>query len=314
MANEPNTQAQDDMVTPSDDWSKEAFPEANDAQENAGLESEESIPTPNDAELERQGTPVEETDANEAKRFQYWQSQSDKKDQEIQQLQSQMEQMNQAQQAPAQQQAVPPEPEVKEFPPPPKKPRKPAGYSKEEAISDPSSNSSLYHEAVDDWRDRMDKYNNLYAQYNVALAQERMEAIEGRIAQQDQEKVAYEQNLQAQAELSDYVQATYGLSPEETNDFIQTMSQPESLNIGNLVELYRMKGKQTIENVPTQVGTDVGNTGVPTSEPSALFNQVKNAQSVPSPMGVISGQTEEKSTTDSIMDDMIETYNKKNPF
>ena len=201
MANEPNTQAQDDMVTPSDDWSKEAFPEANDAQENAGLESEESIPTPNDAELERQGTPVEETDANEAKRFQYWQSQSDKKDQEIQQLQSQMEQMNQAQQAPAQQQAVPPEPEVKEFPPPPKKPRKPAGYSKEEAISDPSSNSSLYHEAVDDWRDRMDKYNNLYAQYNVALAQERMEAIEGRIAQQDQEKVAYEQNLQAQAEL-----------------------------------------------------------------------------------------------------------------
>ena len=308
MAKQPNTQAQEEVAKPSEDWSKEAFPEANDAQEDAGLESEESIPTPAEADLTRQGTPVTE---NDTKRYQYWQSQADKKDHEIDDLRTQLQEQQPAQQpAPA----APEEPKVQEFPPPPPKPRRPAAYSKEESISDPSSVSARYNDAVDHWRDKMDKYNNLYAQYNVALAQERMEAIEGKIAAQDQEKVAYQQNLQAQSELSDYVQATYGLSPEETNDFIQTMSQPESLNIGNLVELYRMKGKQTIENVPTQVGTDVGRTGVPTSEPSALFNQVKNAQSVPPSMGVMTSAGEDKNTTDSIMDDMIDNHNKKNPF
>ena len=159
----------------------------------------------------------------------------------------------------------------------------------------------------------MDKYNNLYAQYNVALAQERMDAIEGKITEREEQEMAVAQNNQAMGELSEYVQATYGLSTEETQDFIQTMSHPESLSIGNLVDLYKMKGKQVIENVPTQVGTEVNNPQF-ASEPSDTFKQVKRAQQVPSPMGVLAGNRETKTTTDSIMDEMIDTYNKKNPF
>jgi hypothetical protein len=309
MSKEPNTQAQDAVAAPSEDWTNEAFPEANDKQEDAGLDSQEAVPTPNDAELENKANAVEESNPNDEKRFQYWQSQADKKDQEIAALKSQMQQP-QTPQAPVE----PAEPEVKEFPPPPNRPRKPAGYSKEEAISDPSSKSAMYQDSLDGWRDKMDKYNNLYAQYNVALAQERMEALENRLNQADQAQVEAQQNQQAMSELGEYVQATYGLDDTETQDFIETMSHPDSLSIGNLVDLYKMKGKQVIQNVPTQVGTNVGNTGVPTSEPSELFNQVKRAQSVPSPMGVISGQGEDKSTTDSIMDEMIDTFNKKNPF
>ena len=58
----------------------------------------------------------------------------------------------------------------------------------------------------------------------------------------------------------------------------------------------------------------VGQSIAASKGPSEDFRQAKNAQQIPSPMGVMSGQTETKSNTDSIMDEMIETYNKKNPF
>jgi hypothetical protein len=285
------------------DWTDEAFPEAHKPDSESGLESkEEEIPSLEEAEVKK---PV---DDNDTKRYQYWQSQADKVKAENEQLKAELRTKSEPAQVEAQ-----PEPEAKEFPPPPARPRRPRNYSREEAISDPESRSALYNEAVDDWRDKMDKYNNLYAQYNVALAQERMDAIENKVNQGEQEKIAAQQNQQAVSELSDYVQATYGLSHDETQDFIQTMSQPESLSIGNLVDLYKMKGKQVINNVPTQVGSEVDNPEF-RSEPSDTFKQVKRAQQVPSPMGVLSGETETKSTADTIMDEMIDTYNKKNPF
>ena len=305
--NTPHTH--EEVVETPKDWTDEAFPEARQPDSDGGLDSEEeNIPDPSDAELTPQGVPAPEIDPNDQKRYQYWQSQADKMKAENEELKAQAQQTTQT---PAQPEA--PAPEVKEFPPPPNRPRKPAGYSRDEAISDPSSKSAQYHDIMDEWRDRMDKYNNLYAQYNVALAQERMDNLEGKITQREQAEVAQQQNQQAMGELSEYVQATYGLNPEQTQDFIQTMSQPESLNIGNLVDLYKMKGKQVIHNVPTQVGTEVENTQF-ASEPSDTFKQVKRAQQVPSPMGVLSGKSEERSTADTIMDDMIDNLNKKNPF
>ena len=305
MEKDNNTQAQEELTSTSGDWTDEAFPEAHKSDESDLEVSEEApelkIPDAAKAEVK---------DDNDQKRYQYWQSQADKMRAENEQLKAQMQQSAQAQ---PQQEAAAEEPETKEFPPPPEKPVKPRRYSREDAINNPDSISARYNDAVDDWRDRMDKYNNLYAQYNVALAQERMDAMEGKFAQQEQQAREQAQNQQAMGELSEYVQATYGLSPDQTQDFIATMSNPESLSIGNLVELYKMKGKQVINNVPTQVGTEVDNPQF-ASEPSDTFKQVKRAQQVPSPMGVLSGNRESKSTTDSIMDEMIDTYNKKNPF
>jgi len=297
-----NTQGHEEIVKPQEDWTDSAFPEAHDKQ---GQDLDEGkIPKPEQAQVENVAKPVSK--GNDEKRYQYWQSQADKMKAENDALKAQM-------QAPEVQQPAPPVEETvvqKEFPPPPQRPRKPAGYNREEAVSDPGSQSARYHDVMDDWRDRMDKYNNLYAQYNVALAQERMDALEGKIADKEQQEIASQQQYQAMNELSDYVQATYDLSPEDTQDFIQTMSQPESLNIGNLVDLYKMKGKQVITNVPTQVGTQAEWR----PEPSDTHKQIRRAQQIPSPMGVIPSKGEDRAPVDSIMDEMIDNHNKKNPF
>ena len=53
------------------------------------------------------------------------------------------------------------------------------------------------------------------------------------------------------------------------------------------------------------------------AQPSDAFTQVKNAQQVPSPMGVMpSGNTDTAGRTfeDKIMDTMIGNFNSKNPW
>ena len=55
----------------------------------------------------------------------------------------------------------------------------------------------------------------------------------------------------------------------------------------------------------------------PSTTPSETFTQTKNAQQVPSPMGVMpSGQTnaDTKSFEDKIMDNLIGNFNSKNPW
>ena len=85
---------------------------------------------------------------------------------------------------------------------------------------------------------------------------------------------------------------------------MQTMSNPESLTMDNLVQLYRMqKGSgQTVQTQPTG--------------PSDTFNQQARAQQVPSPMGVLPAQQNEStaSSEDNIMDSMISGYKKSNPW
>ena len=86
---------------------------------------------------------------------------------------------------------------------------------------------------------------------------------------------------------------------------MQTMSNPQSLTIDNLVQVYRMQkgsGQQPQTQVPAQ--------------PSDTFNQQARAQQVPSPMGVIPAQQNETggNTEDNIMDSMISGYKKSNPW
>jgi hypothetical protein len=78
--------------------------------------------------------------------------------------------------------------------------------------------------------------------------------------------------------------------------------KPESVNIDNLVQLYRM------------------NSGKPApkpAQPSDNFKQLQNAQQVPSPMGVMpSGQSSNdgRSMEDKMIDKMIGNFNSKNPW
>tara|TARA_R100000234_G_C4990747_1_gene175425 strand:+ start:209 stop:1120 length:912 start_codon:yes stop_codon:yes gene_type:complete len=238
---------------------------------------------------------------NDERRYQYWQSEADKAKNENAQLKAQIQQvqqMQQAQPAPAQQETV------EEFPPPPTKPKQPMGFNRAEAMEDPNSASAQYLNELDEWRDNTVEYNALKNEYQTALVRERLEEQEKIRVQEIQRQQAYAQQNQQMNELYQRVQGEHGLTPEEASEFIQTMSQPESLTMDNLVQLYRMhKGSgQTVQTQPTG--------------PSDTFNQQARAQQVPSPMGVLPAQQNEStaSAEDNIMDSMISDYKKSNPW
>jgi hypothetical protein len=251
--------------------------------------------------------PVEETTpSNDEKRFEYWQSRADKIANENAALKQQMQaQQNLAQQY---QQSAPPnaQPAQEEFPPPPERPKKPSGFNRSEAYSDPDSSSAKYLDEVEDWRSEMDDYNAMKVEYNNAVVQERIQKYEDQQRQQQIMKQQYDARMKQVKEVNEYVQGHYGMNPEEAKEFIQSMSDPKSLSMDNLVQLYRLKkGTNAVPGNPT------GKTG-----PSEAFQQTQRAQQVPSPMGVMPSTTGDtnRSDADQLMDSMINDFKNKNPW
>ena len=242
---------------------------------------------------------------NEEVRYQYWQSEADKAKNENEQLKKTVEILQQTIQKPAESQPeeISSEPEIEPFRDAPQKPNKPAGFNRAEAIDDPNSASAQYLDAMDSYRDEMDIYNADKLEYESNLINIEREAL---IEEQKRQKDAFEAEQRNQEQVNNITQqlkSQYNANDDEVNDFIQKMSDPESLNIDNLWRLYQMdKGK-----VPEQ----------PVAQPSPQFNQVQRAQSVPAPMGVQSSanmQQTGKSASDLIMDDLISDYESKNPW
>jgi len=242
---------------------------------------------------------------NEEVRYQYWQSEADKAKNENEQLKKTVEILQQTIQKPAESQPeeISSEPEIEPFRDAPQRPNKPAGFNRAEAIDDPNSASAQYLDAIDSYRDEMDIYNADKLEYESNLINIEREAL---IEEQKRQKDAFEaeqRNQEQVSNISQQLKSQYNANDDEVNDFIQKMSDPESLNINNLWRLYQMdKGK-----VPEQ----------PVAQPSPQFNQVQRAQSVPAPMGVQSSanmQQTGKSASDLIMDDLISDYESKNPW
>jgi len=276
---------------------EDAFFTSEEAQSNEVVGTpEKETPSGDGANLN-----TEETQAkNDERRFQYWQSEADKVKHENAQLKAQMNQMNsvqQVQQPPVQQE------EVQEFPPAPSKPETPAGFNRAEALEDPNSVSAQYLNKLENWRDDIIQYNSLKSEYNTALVNEKLERQEEiRVNNIKRAQARQHQNNQLRG-IHERVQGEFGLTPQEANEFVNTMSKPDSLTMDNLVQLYRMqKGSGQQVNQPTG--------------PSETFNQQARAQQVPSPMGVIPAQQNESTTSseDQIMDSMITGYKKNNPW
>tara|TARA_R100000664_G_C2755378_1_gene143112 strand:- start:255 stop:1319 length:1065 start_codon:yes stop_codon:yes gene_type:complete len=231
---------------------------------------------------------------NDDKRFEYWQSKASKLQNQVNEMQQKMpliehlERNPQMMQQPQQAQA-PVEQQTEEFPPPPEKPGRPRNFSREAAYTDPASESAAYLDAVEDWRDNMDEYNELKSEYETARVQDYMQQQEMARQQQVQQQQAVAQQQQQTQEVHEYVQGHYGMTANEAGEFINKFSDPNSISMDNLVQLFRIQkgGAAPVTNThdmpqaPSPVVTS----------PSPAFQQQQRAQQVAPTMGVVSGQS-----------------------
>jgi hypothetical protein len=183
---------------------------------------------------------------------------------------------------PQQQQLAPQVEEAKEeFPPPPLKPEKPNVYSREDAYSDPASESAQYDATVDQWRDDMQTYNQLHTSYQVASLQETHDKEIANLRKYEDMRQA---DARQRAELDNarsYVKSRYDLGSEENlSAFISEMNDPNSVNMDDLVGYWKHKNG-IAETAPPQ-----SNSPQYQQQGSPTFEQLKRSQSVPTPMGV----------------------------
>tara|TARA_R100001510_G_scaffold57752_1_gene67439 strand:- start:983 stop:1912 length:930 start_codon:yes stop_codon:yes gene_type:complete len=242
---------------------------------------------------------------NDETRYQYWQSQAAKRENEMKALQAQLQQQQQFQPQMAQPQ-VPEQPVKEEFPAPPERPVKPRNFNRQEAFEDASSESARYLDEVDDWRDNMEEYRTLKDEYETSLVQEQINQQKEQQMQAERARQAQMQQAAQVKEVEQLVQGHYGMSKEDTQEFIKTMSDPASITVDNLVQLYRLQKGQG--------GGAPVNPGQP-AQPSPQFQQAQRAQQVPQPMGVqpTAGNIEAPAE-DQIMDNIITDYKKNNPW
>ena len=250
---------------------------------------------------------------NESVRSSYWQSQADQLKNQLNEVQEYMPMVDYLRSNPdavqnikgrdAQPTAEAPKEEG--FPPPPEKPAMPRGYSREEAYSDPSSESAKYLDEVETWRDTMTQYNQLSSQYQVAKVQEMYDQkIEGleKVNLQREEAISQQNAMQNARE---YVSANYDLG-DKLDQFITEMSDDNSINMDDLVGYFKYKNGMTTNAPQAQ------NVATP-PPPSRAFNQTRRAQSVPTPMNVQSGQTNQpQDPVAGFMDELISGDSSKN--
>tara|TARA_R100001530_G_scaffold40861_2_gene31404 strand:+ start:5998 stop:6948 length:951 start_codon:yes stop_codon:yes gene_type:complete len=284
-------------------------------KQEAPQEGQPNVAESVEAVAEKLG-PIDKID-NDQVRYNYWQSQADKSNNELKEtkarndeLQQQLIgalQQNQGQQVTQEetQEAQP------EFPPPPDKPVKPRDFNREEAFTDPTSESARYMDNVDDWRDNMDDYNRLYVEYQSAVVQAEHEEMQKAETDRKAQRQQVEDMRRQMDDVGNYLSEKHQVTSEQVSDFVTKMSDPNNLTIDNLWRLYQLEyGQQANPNAPNPVP------GRPQGGPSPEFEQTKRAQSVPNPMGVMpsSNEATSRSSADSIMDDMISDLNKRNPF
>jgi len=249
---------------------------------------------------------------NDQVRYQYWQSEAAKLKNQLDQVKEYTPMVDYLRSNPeavqsitpggnAPAEAAPTSQEQAEFPPPPAKPEQPRGFSRDEAMADPSSESAMYLDDVEKWRDDMMQYNSLASQYEIATMRESYnKKIEG-LEKAEQDRTRAVQQRQEMNDVRSFVASNYDLG-DKLDDFITTMNDPKSLNMDDLVGYYKYKQ-----------GLAPSSAQAPTNQPSNAFRQVQRAQSVPQPMGVQPAQSNAPSNPqDSFMDAIVNTEKNTN--
>lgn len=238
---------------------------------------------------------------NDQIRYQYWQSQADLMKNENAMLKQQMEQLNgrlsQFEQVMAKQNE--PEPEQEEpFPDPPQAPVRPYGFSQQEAMSDPSSESARYLVAMTEYNSTMNQYNNLRNQWLESRQNDKFEELNQGRQVEAQEAQRRAQVAEQINQIVSIVQQKYGVDYETAIDFVNTMSDNSSITVDNLFELYKLRkggGGQQMGGKympgPSQY-PQYNPYGAPIG-PSPDFLQRQRAQSVPPTMGVHNAKSQQ---------------------
>jgi len=248
--------------------------------------------TPREDELV-QNEPLSTSDNVAAKendsQFQYWQSQADKQKVDLDALRVEMDTLKQQ---PAQVKEEIEEPtSVK-----PSKPVKPSDYDYSEALADPDSSSAQYVVAKESYMDNM-------SDYLMTQDENRQKSLQV----QAEKQMAQQQHQDTLAQL----QGRHGYTPEQANDFITSMSSPDSLSLDNLVKLHQLN----MGNIPQEA---TGQQIAPQAQQKAdQMKQRSEKLSIPKPIGVQQGasvQSPNKSTEDVMMDVMVDDFNKTNIF
>mgnify|MGYP003680082515 CR=1 FL=1 len=188
----------------------------------------ETAPVIGQPEVVSQETNEQPTQDNDENRYQYWQSQADK-------YKNENEQLKQQQSAPVETVAPvqPAKPAVEEFPPAPDKPQQPRTYNREEAYSDPSSESARYLDELEGWRDNMNEYNSLKSQYQTAVIEEKFNNMEKARVDEIKKTQASQQQAEQVNEVKRHVMGNHGMSDGEAADFMSKMSDPSSITVDN---------------------------------------------------------------------------------
>ena len=193
--------------------------------------------------------------------------------------------------------------EPEEFPPPPEKPEQPRGFSREEAMGDPSSDSAIYLDTVEKWRDDMQTYNQLASQYEIAKMRENYDEKVSALEKQETVRNAKAAEAEEMGRIRSFVGNKYDLG-DNLDHFINTMNDPKSINMDDLVGYYQYKNGLAAQRAP-QVE--------PPKQASNNFRQTQRAQSVPRPMGVQPAQNPQTSANgnNDFMSSLIKDDNNK---
>jgi len=204
-----------------------------DATENPQIEE----PT---QEPEYEQVPEEEGGQQEPQgddRYRYWQSVADKAKQQlaayeqyapfIQYIQHDPEALAVIQQRAMERSNVQ---QVQERLVPPEAPRKPEGYSRYDADNDPDSPSAQYDDAYREYQANLIEY----------LVKKDTFREEQAMKMREQQELEMRQK-QVLAQTYQVLNSQYGLNQSEAIEFVQMFSDDKSVNMDNLVELYRLR-------------------------------------------------------------------------
>lgn len=177
----------------------------------------------------------------------------------------------------------------------PEMPKKPRDYDADDALADTTSESYKYRMAMDDYRDAMINYQDTRFEQMQYAQLEQQQAL-----QQEQELKSVHSTLTSQ----------YELSSEDANQFIQTMSDPNSINMDNLVALWKMQGGTQ----DVQQSAEATNTTVDEKMQEMMTERQRLA--TPSPVSAAKGESNisESSDEDNIIENMIGNYKRNNPW